>query len=836
MVKSSKPLVLKLSEVGAGDVELVGGKCASLGELFRALVPHGVRAVDGFATTSEAYRLLVNTNGLGPRLRELMAGLDYNDIRALNEAGKEARALMLDTPLPQEVNDAILNAYHELCERLGRTPEVAVRSSATAEDLPDASFAGQQDTILNVRGEAHLIEACHRCFASLWTDRAISYRAARGFNHFDVALSIGVQPMVRSDQACSGVMFSLDTESGFRDVVVINGAWGLGEAIVQGMATPDEWVVFKPTLKTGARPIVSRRLGGKEVKMVYGLDGRGTRTREVVEAQRNRFVLGDYEVLELARWACKIEEHYSQLAGKHTPMDIEWAKDGYTGELFILQARPETVHASNRENYIETYRLTGEHGAPLVSGIAVGEKISHGRVHVLKDPDHLTDFNAGDVLVTSMTDPAWEPIMKKAAAIVTDRGGRTCHSAIISRELGLPCIVGTGNATQLLQSGTDVTVSCSEGAHGNIYEGLVEFEVDRRAVAEEARPRTQVMMNVGDPDHAFAVASLPNDGVGLARLEFIINNHIGIHPMALVRYPTLENPDVVKEIARRIGEEDPREFFIRRLSEGIARIAAAFYPKPVIVRMSDFKSNEYAMLIGGEEFEPTEENPMLGFRGASRYYDERYREGFELECLALQRVRDDMGLVNVKTMIPFCRTVMEAERVVALMAEFGLQQGKHELEIYAMCELPANVIYADEFLRVFDGYSIGSNDLTQLTLGLDRDSEMVAHLFDERDGAVEKMVTIAIEAAHRAGKKIGICGQAPSDYPEFARFLVEKGITSISLNPDTVLQTTHVILEAEKAAKPLPATSGERPILVLTEPRALDEAAAKHLVVNEPSA
>ena len=834
MAKTSKPLVLTLSEVGAGDVELVGGKCASLGELFRALVPRGVRAVDGFATTSESYRLLVNTNGLGKRLRELMAGLDHNDIKALNEAGKEARALMLDTPLPQEVNDAILNAYRELCERLGRTPEVAVRSSATAEDLPDASFAGQQDTILNVRGEAQLIEACHRCFASLWTDRAISYRAARGFDHFEVALSIGVQPMVRSDQACSGVMFSLDTESGFRDVVVINGAWGLGEAIVQGMATPDEWVVFKPTLKTGARPIVSRRLGGKEVKMVYGLDGRGTRTREVVEAQRNRFVLGDYEVLELARWACTIEEHYSALAGKHTPMDIEWAKDGYTGELFILQARPETVHASNRENYIETYRLTGEHSAPLVSGIAVGEKISHGRVHVLKDPDHLTEFKAGDVLVTSMTDPAWEPIMKKAAAIVTDRGGRTCHSAIISRELGLPCIVGTGNATQVLQSGTDVTVSCSEGAHGNIYEGLVEFDVDRRAVTEEARPRTQVMMNVGDPDHAFAVASLPNDGVGLARLEFIINNHIGIHPMALVRYPALQNADVVKEIAHRIGEEDPREFFIRRLSEGIARIAAAFYPKPVIVRMSDFKSNEYAMLIGGDEFEPTEENPMLGFRGASRYYDERYREGFELECLALQRVRDDMGLVNVKTMIPFCRTVAEAERVVALMADFGLKQGEHELEIYAMCELPANVIYADEFLRVFDGYSIGSNDLTQLTLGLDRDSEMVAHLFDERDGAVEKMVTIAIEAAHRAGKKIGICGQAPSDYPEFARFLVEKGITSISLNPDTVLQTTHVILEAENEGKPKHSKRPDRPILVLTEPRALDETAAKLLLVNEP--
>lgn len=808
-MKTSKPLVLDLSEVGAGDVQLVGGKCASLGELFRALVPRGVRAVDGFATTSEAYRLLLKTDGLGERLRELMSGLDHNDIRALNDAGREARALMLDTPLPKEVDQAILGAYRRLCQRLGGTPEVAVRSSATAEDLPDASFAGQQDTFLNVRGEDRLIEACHRCFASLWTDRAISYRAARGFDHFEVALSIGVQPMVRSDQACSGVMFTLDTESGFRDVVVINGAWGLGEAIVQGMATPDEWVVFKPTLQTGARPIVSRRLGGKEVKMVYGLDGRGTRTREVVEAQRGRFVLGDYEVLELARWACLIEEHYSTLAGRATPMDIEWAKDGYTGELFILQARPETVHASNRENYIETYRLTGDHDAPLVSGIAVGEKISHGRVHVLADPDHLAEFKAGDVLVTSMTDPAWEPIMKRAAAIVTDRGGRTCHSAIISRELGLPCIVGTGNATRVLQSGADVTVSCSEGAHGNIYEGRIEFAVDRRVVGDEQRPRTQVMMNVGDPDHAFAVASLPNDGVGLARLEFIINNHIGIHPMALVHYPHLQSPEVVREIERRIGEEDPRDFFVRRLAEGIGRIAAAFYPKPVIVRMSDFKSNEYAMLIGGQEFEPTEENPMLGFRGASRYYDDRYREGFKLECLALERVRDEMGLVNVKAMIPFCRTVAEAERVVGLMAEFGLKQGKHELEIYAMCELPANVIYADEFLRVFDGYSIGSNDLTQLTLGLDRDSEMVAHLFDERDGAVERMVTLAIEAAHRAGKKIGICGQAPSDYPEFARFLVEKGISSISLNPDTVLQTTHMILEAEAELAAGDATTEE---------------------------
>jgi len=799
MPKASKPFVLDLNQVGSGDVALVGGKCASLGELFRSLSPRGVRAVDGFATTSEAYRLLLETDNLGKRLRELMRGLDHNDIRALNEAGREARALMLDTPLPKGVHDAIIGSYRRLCERLGRTPEVAVRSSATAEDLPEASFAGQQDTILNVRGEEALIEACHRCFASLWTDRAISYRAARGFDHFEVALSIGVQPMVRSDLACSGVMFTLDTESGFRDVVVINGAWGLGEAIVQGMATPDEWIVFKPTLKTGARPIISRRIGTKEVKMVYGLDGRGTRTREVVEAQRLRSCLSDYEVLELARWATIIEDHYSDLAHKPTPMDIEWAKDGYTGELFILQARPETVHSINHQPYVESYKLTGEHGAPLVSGIAVGEKISQGRVSVLADPDQLAQFQAGDVLVTSMTDPAWEPIMKKAAAIVTDRGGRTCHSAIISRELGLPCIVGTGNATSVLKTGTQVTVSCAEGAHGNIYEGEIEFAVDRRAIGNEERPRTQVMMNVGDPDHAFAVASLPNDGVGLARLEFIINNHIGIHPMALVRYPHLKKPEDVKEIARRIGEEDPRDFFVRRLAEGIGRIAAAFYPKPVIVRMSDFKSNEYAMLIGGHEFEPVEENPMLGFRGASRYYDERYREGFHLECLALQRVREDMGLINVKAMIPFCRTIAEAERVVTLMTEFGLKQGEHDLEIYAMCELPANVIYADEFLRVFDGYSIGSNDLTQLTLGLDRDSEMVAHLFDERDGAVERMVTLAIEAAQRAGKKIGICGQAPSDYPEFAEFLVQKGISSISLNPDTVVQTTHKILEVENS-------------------------------------
>lgn len=794
----SKPYVLDLNEVGAGDVALVGGKCSSLGELFRELTAEGVRSVDGYSTTSNAYEVLLETDGLRKKLQRLLKGLDVDDLDELARVGSEARQLMLETPFPKDVESAIFTAHEALGKRIGkRIFEVAVRSSATAEDLPDASFAGQQDTILNVRGEKRLIEACHECYASLWTDRAISYRTAKGFDHFDVALAIGIQPMVRSDAACSGVMFTLDTESGFRDVVVINGAWGLGEAVVQGMATPDEWIVFKPTLKLGFRPIVTRKLGVKEVKMVFADESSGTQVRNVVESQRNRFCLAGFEVMQLAQWACAIEDHYSRLAGKAQPMDIEWAKDGVTGELFILQARPETIHGQNTENFIEKYKLVGDHGAPLVTGVAVGEKIGHGTAHVLLDSSRLTNFKEGEILVTSMTDPAWEPIMKRASAIVTDRGGRTCHSAIISRELGIPCIVGAGDATEKIKNGTDVTVSCSEGERGNIYYGKIDFEVEKQAITDENRPQTQVMMNVGDPDHAFAVSRLPNDGVGLARLEFIINNHIGIHPMALVNYPSLKKREDIELISNRIREEDPKEFFVRSLAEGIGRIAAAFYPKPVIVRMSDFKSNEYAMLIGGKEFEPVEENPMIGFRGASRYYDDRYKAGFRLECLALLRAREDMGLVNIKPMIPFCRTVEEGEKVIALMAEYGLRQGENELEIYAMCELPANVVFADEFLKVFDGYSIGSNDLTQLALGLDRDSEMVAHLFDERNGAVEKMVSMAIDAAKRAGKKIGICGQAPSDFPEFADFLVERGINSISLNPDTVMQTTRQILETE---------------------------------------
>lgn len=801
-MSENKPYVLDLGEVGAGDVAIVGGKCASLGELFRELTTQGVRAVDGFSTTSYAYEQLLETDGLRNKLKKLLKGLDVNDLDELARVGAEARRLMIETPFAEDLESAITGAYERLGERIGkRSFEVAVRSSATAEDLPDASFAGQQDTILNVRGDTRLIEACKECFASLWTDRAISYRTAKGFDHFDVALSIGVQPMVRSDIACSGVMFTLDTESGFREAVVINGAWGLGEAVVQGMATPDEWIIYKPTLKQGFRPIITRKLGVKEVKMVFHDDGTGTMVRPVVESQRKRFCLAGFEVLQLAQWACAIEDHYSKLAGKHQPMDIEWAKDGITGELFILQARPETVHTQNTENFVETYELTGSHGAPLSSGVAVGQKIGSGTAHVLLDPSKLNTFKQGEILVTTMTDPAWEPIMKRASAIVTERGGRTCHSAIISRELGIPCIVGTGDATEKVKNGSEITVSCAEGDVGNVYYGEIEYKVKKHKITDDIRPKTQIMMNVGDPDHAFKVSMLPNDGVGLARLEFIINNHIGIHPMALVNYPNLKRREDIETISNRILEEDPKEFFIRSLAEGIGRIAAAFYPKPVIVRMSDFKSNEYAMLIGGREFEPVEENPMIGFRGASRYYDDRYRAGFKLECLAMQRAREDMGLTNIKPMIPFVRTVEEGEKVIALMAEHGLVQGENGLEIYAMCELPANVVFADEFLKVFDGYSIGSNDLTQLALGLDRDSEMVAHLFDERNGAVEKMVAMAIDAAIRSNKKIGICGQAPSDYPEFADFLVERGINSISLNPDTVIQTTEHILRTEKKLK-----------------------------------
>lgn len=794
--------VIDFDQIGLKDVAKVGGKNASLGQLFNALKPIGMGVLDGFATTAEAYRHLLAKGDLDEKLRALLSDIDLDDVDELAKRGQAARQAILETPLPDEVCDAILAAYDRLCARLGREPELAVRSSATAEDLPEASFAGQQETFLNVRGREGLIAAVHSCLASLFTDRAISYRARLGYDHLQVALSVGVQPMVRSDKASAGVIFTLDPDSGFRDVVVITGAYGLGEFVVQGVVTPDEWTVFKPTLAQGFTPVIGRRVGTKEVRLVYGDGTRTTRSEPTPLSDRSRFSLTDDEVLMLARWACLIEEHYSNLAGRAQPMDIEWAKDGLTGELFILQARPETVHSSKpRTAVAEAYHLKEKPALLLVSGQAVGEKVGVGRVHVVRDVSGLAKVEQGDVLVAEKTDPDWEPVMKRVAAIITDKGGRTSHAAIVSRELGLPCVVGTGNATQTLRDGDEVTVSCAEGSEGHVYAGRVPFDVQQIDSRNVPETRTKIMLNVGDPDQAFSLALIPNAGVGLARIEFIIANHIGIHPMALVRFPHLKDPYDVTEIGSRIGEEDSREFFIRHLSEGVGRIAAAFYPKPVIVRTSDFKTNEYARLIGGREFEPEEENPMLGFRGASRYYDPRYIDGFALECQALDRVRRQMGLTNIRIMIPFCRTLQEANRVIATLTANGLRQGEDGLEIYAMCELPANVALAEEFLRIFDGYSIGSNDLTQLILGIDRDSGTIAHLFDESNEAVRQMIAQAIKAAKIANKPIGICGQAPSDHPEFAVWLVEQGINSISLNPDTAIKTAFAIAAAESKSE-----------------------------------
>jgi pyruvate, water dikinase len=664
--------------------------------------------------------------------------------------------------------------------------------------LPEASFAGAAETFLNVRGKEALVTAVHNCYASLFTDRAISYRAKLGYDQLKVAISVGVMPMIRSDKASSGVMFTLDPETGFRDATVITSSYGLGEFVVQGVVTPDEWTVFKPVLNAGFRPIIGRRLGTKEVQLVYGGGSRTTRSEATPPDERKKFSLTDNEVLRLARWGSIIEEYYSKLAGHPQPMDIEWAKDGISGELFIVQARPETVHSSkSRTAVADIYRLTGKPGEPLLKGQAVGEKIGTGIVRVVRNAGELSLVQSGEVLVAENTDPDWEPVMRKVSAIVTDQGGRTAHAAIISREFGLPCIVGTGNATSTLQTGQPVTVCCAEGAEGRVYAGTVSFDVEHMNAALVPATRTEIMLTIGDPGRAFALSAIPNRGVGLARTEFIINNFIGIHPMALARYPKLKDAEAVKKIAECIGGEDPKEFFVRRFSEGVGRIAAAFYPRPVIVRTSDFKTNEYAELLGGREFEPSEENPMLGFRGASRYYDERYADGFALECSALLRVRREMGLTNVKVMIPFCRTVDEGRRVVSQMASHGLRQGDDGLEIYAMCELPSNVMLAAQFLEVFDGFSIGSNDLTQLVLGIDRDSGTVSHLFDERNGAVLRMIEEAINAAHRAQKPIGICGQAPSDYPDFAAWLVGRKIHSISLNPDVAIKTALIVAKAE---------------------------------------
>ncbi|MGQ9871313.1 phosphoenolpyruvate synthase [Leptodesmis sp.] len=814
-------LVLWFEEVGIADIPLVGGKNASLGEMIQQLNSKGVNVPTGFATTAYAFRYFIERAGLEEKLQQLFSDLDVEDMINLRERGRQARSLVLHTPFPVELEEAITKAYLKLCERYNGSSDfcdrlapdqqeeckrysgntdVAVRSSATAEDLPDASFAGQQETYLNVYGVKGVLEACHKCFASLFTDRAISYRTIKGFSHFDVALSVGVQKMVRSDLATSGVMFSIDTETGFKNAALVTAAYGLGENVVQGAVNPDEYFVFKPTLKQGYKPILEKRLGSKEVKMVYDVGGsKLTKNIPVPEPDRKKYALSDDEILTLAKWACIIEDHYSEVRGMYTPMDIEWAKDGLTGELFIVQARPETVQSQRSGNVLRNYKLQGT-GDVIARGRAVGEMIGQGKARVILDVHKIDEFQAGEVLVTNKTDPDWEPIMKKASAIVTNQGGRTCHAAIIAREMGIPAIVGCGNATGVIHTGQDITVSCSEGEEGRVYNGLVPFEVVETELSNLPRTKTQILMNVGNPEEAFGLASVPCDGVGLARLEFIIANHIKAHPLALMHFDQLQDESVKREIASLTALYTHKpDFFVDKVAQGIGLIAAAFYPKPVVVRMSDFKSNEYANLLGGRQFEPHEENPMIGWRGASRYYDEKYRDAYGLECKALKRVRDEMGLTNVIPMIPFCRTPDEGRKVLAEMEKHGLKRGENGLQVYVMCEIPNNVILAEQFSEVFDGFSIGSNDLTQLTLGLDRDSALVAHIFDERNEGVKEMVRQVIARAKAKGRKVGICGQAPSDYPEFARFLVEQGIDSISLNPDSVLKTLLDIAKTEEA-------------------------------------
>jgi pyruvate, water dikinase len=784
-------------DIGATDVPLVGGKTASLGELYCELRSAGVRVPDGFAVTVHAYQAIVEADGLHERIASLLRGIDGRDVRALAAAGAAIRPLVETAPWPCELERAVKDAYVALGDEQADVA-VAVRSSATAEDLPEASFAGQQETYLGVRGADKVVRACRRCFASLFTDRAIAYRIDRGFDHLAVRLSIAVQRMVRSDIGASGVIFTLDPDSGFRDVVLINAAYGLGEAVVGGRIDPDEFWLFKPTLTRGPGAILKRVVGRKDWKLVLGADGRPRRA-DVGPEDAGVMSVTDADAVELARAAIAIETHYSRRRGAPTPMDIEWAKDGADHQLYILQARPETVHRALRPAAVEVFTLSAGRGTPIVTGKAVGAKIGVGPARLVRERTDLEKFQPGEVLVAAMTDPDWEPVMKRAAAIVTDRGGRTCHAAIVSRELGVPCIVGTERATASIADGDVVTVSCAEGETGGAYRGAVRFEKRRIEMSALPRPRTAVMLNVGNPDRAFQLAGLPNDGVGLARIEFIIANAVRIHPMGLLHRDRVSDPQARAAIeALTSGYETGADYFVDRLAEGVAVIAAAFYPKDVIVRLSDFKSNEYAGLLGGTDFEPVEGNPMLGFRGAYRYAHPRYREAFALECRAMQRVRQDMGLVNLKLMIPFCRTPEEGRRVVELMAQYGLRRGEQGLEVYVMCEIPSNVILAREFAEIFDGFSIGSNDLTQLVLGLDRDSELVAPLFDERNPAVLAMIGDVIASARASGRKIGICGQAPSDYPEFARFLVQRGIGSISLNPDAIVQGLETIAAAER--------------------------------------
>ncbi|NWH05820.1 phosphoenolpyruvate synthase [Desulfobacter latus] len=797
--KDQKPLVAWFKDLSIDDVPLVGGKNASLGEMYRNLTPKGVSIPNGFAVTAHAYTYLLKKSKAMDKIREILSDLDTHDMDNLQERGARVRNLIRSQEFPDDLYQEIAKAYAQLEEEYGKNVDVAVRSSATAEDLPDASFAGQQDTFLNIRGVEDLVDACHRCFASLFTNRAISYREDKGFDHFSIALSIAVQKMVRSDLASSGVMFSIDTESGFQDAVFITGAYGLGENVVQGAVNPDEWYVFKPTLKQGFKPIIMKKTGGKAIKMIYTTDAKQpTKNVAVPDEDRRRLVLNDDEVVELGRMACTIEDHYSATAGYLKPMDIEWAKDGETGKLFIVQARPETVHTLKDKAVLREFHLK-EKGDVVCTGQSVGELIGQGGVNVIKSAQMISQFRKGEVLVTDMTDPDWEPVMKIAGAIVTNRGGRTCHAAIVSRELGIPCIVGAGSATTRMQTGQDVTVDCSQGSTGYVYDGLLPYEIEETDLETLPKTKTKIMLNLASPEQAFEKSFIPNHGVGLAREEFIINSYIKIHPLALLRYEELGDEILKRAIAdMTVGYSDKSDYFVDKLAEGVGMLAAAFYPKPVIVRLSDFKSNEYANLIGGDQFEPDEDNPMIGWRGASRYYAKEYKEAFGLECKAMLKIRNEMGLHNVQVMIPFCRTLDEAEQVIETMAEFGLRQGENGFKVICMCEIPSNVILAEEYLDIFDGFSIGTNDLTQLLLGVDRDSSLVSHIYDERNPAVKKMVRQVIETAVKKGKYIGICGQAPSDYLEFAEFVVECGIETMSLNPDTVIKTTLAVAELEK--------------------------------------
>lgn len=781
-------------EIGIEEVSLVGGKNASLGEMYRNLTPEGVKIPNGFAITAEAYRYVIESSGILQKMKDILANINKDDLKDFAHRGHAIRELVYSSPFPKDLSKEIIDAYQILCEEYGSDTDVAVRSSATAEDLPTASFAGQLDTYLNIKGGSQLLDACHRCFASLFTDRAISYRIDKGFDHFEVALSVGIMKMVRSDLATSGVTFTLDTETGFRDVVFITAIYGLGENIVQGVVNPDEYYVFKPTLHKGHKAIIRKKLGDKKIKMIYGQGSTRVFTRniEVPDTDRKRFCISDDDILTLAKYATLIEDHYKK------PMDIEWAKDGVSKDLFIVQARPETVQSQKAMDVLETYHL--EKTSPvLIKGKSVGEKIAAGKAYIISDASQLNRFKKGGILVSDTTTPDWEPIMKTASAIITNRGGRTCHAAIVSRELGIPAVVGTREATEKIRDKQEVTVNCAEGDEGKVYDKILPFHVERISLKNIKRPKTEIMMNLGNPEMAFSLSMIPNDGIGLARMEFIISSWIKIHPMALIHPEKITDLSIKEEIEDlTFGYKDKKMYFVDKLAEGVGTIAAAFYPKPVIVRMSDFKSNEYASLIGGKYFEPQESNPMIGFRGASRYYDEKYREGFALECQAMKKVREEMGLVNMKLMIPFCRRIEEGKRVIQEMGKNGLKRGKNGLEIYVMCEIPNNIILIDEFSKIFDGFSIGSNDLTQLVLGVDRDSALVARDFDERDPGVMQMVAMAIRGAKRNRRHIGICGQAPSDYPEFAQFLVREGIDSISLNPDSVMKTTLKIIEAEK--------------------------------------